>query len=183
MSVKCERIVFDFKRYQFFFGCQLKLHQPWWWNGSFSNIYFSNPHIDGQYQKGGLILPTLNKGDLGMPHPVRWGLEYFLFNPIALNLLPLVKSSKKGFPYTCKIYSWTRIGWPIGTWLLSVSWWTTHQKPFLVRILINKNGITKRILREDKKKGSRKNSRLPKKHLFYSRPEVPRTTLRRYKIS
>ena len=29
--------------------------------------------------------------------------ENFLFNPIALNLFPLVKASTKGFPYTCKI--------------------------------------------------------------------------------
>ena len=58
-----------------------------------------------------------------------------------------------------------------------------HQKPFLVQILIYKNGIIKRILREDKKKGPRRNSRLPKKHLFHSTPEVLRTTFRCYKIS
>ena len=67
-------------------------------------------------------------------------------------------------------------------WLLIVSYWTTNQKPFLVQILIYKNGIIKRILREDKKNGPRRNSRLPKKRL-YSRPEVLRTTFKRYKIS
>ena len=45
------------------------------------------------------------------------------------------------------------------------------------------NGIIKRILREDKKKGPRRNSRLPKKHLFHSRPKVLWTTFRHYKIS
>ena len=53
----------------------------------------------------------------------------------------------------------------------------------LVQILIYKNGIIELILREGKKKGPRRNSRLPKKHLFHSRPEVLRTTFRRYKIS
>ena len=33
--------------------------------------------------------------------------------------------------------------------LLIVSYWTTNQKPFLVQILIYKNGIRKQILRED----------------------------------
>ena len=70
----------------------------------------------------------------------------------------------------------------MGIWLLIVSYWTTNQKSFLVQILIYKNGVIKQILREDKKKGPRRNSRLPK-YLFYSRPEVLRTTFRRYKIS
>ena len=39
------------------------------------------------------------------------------------------------------------------------------------------------IPRVDKKKGPRRISRLPKKHLFHSRPEVLRTTFRHYKIS
>ena len=40
---------------------------------------------------------TLNKGEMGMAHPVRWGWE------VALNLFSFVKASKEGFPYTYKI--------------------------------------------------------------------------------
>ena len=128
---------------------------------------------------------TLNKGQLGIAHPVRWGWE-FCSTLIALNLFPLVKASKKYIHillYTCKIKSWTRIGWPMGIWLLIVSNSIINQKPFLSRYWSIKKGIIKRFLREDKKNGPRRNSRLPKKYLFHSRPEVLRTTFRRYKIS
>ena len=37
-------------------------------------------------------------------------------------------------------------------WLLIVSYWTTNQKTFLVQILIYKNRMVKRIIREDKKR-------------------------------
>ena len=89
------------------------------------------------------------------------------------------------FNYTCKIKSWTRFDWPMGIWLIIVSYETTNQKPFLVQNLIYKIGIIKRIHREDEEKCPRRNSRLPKKHLFqeWKRPEVLRKTFRRYKIS
>ena len=40
----------------------------------------------------------------------------------------------------------------MGIWLLIVSYWTTNQKPFLVQILIYKNGMKKWIFREDEKR-------------------------------
>ena len=37
-------------------------------------------------------------------------------------------------------------------WLLIVSYWTTNQKSSLVQILIYKNRMVKRIIREDEEK-------------------------------
>ena len=70
----------------------------------------------------------------------------------------------------------------MGIWLLIVLL-DNQSETILVQILVYKNGIIKRILREDKKKGPRRNSRLLKNHLFPSRPEVVRKTFSRYKIS
>ena len=109
--------------------------------------------------------------------------KFLLLNPIALNLFPLVKASKRFFPYTCKIYSWTRIGWPMGIWLLVVSYWKTNQKPFLLSILISKKWDRETNPQRGWEKGPRRNSRLPKKHLFHSRPEELPTTFRHYKNS
>ena len=71
----------------------------------------------------------------------------------------------------------------MGIWLLIVFYWTTNQKTFLVQIFIYKKWDGKTNLQRGWEKGPRRNTRLPKKHPFYSRPEALRTTFRLYKNS
>ena len=54
---------------------------------------------------------------------------------------------------------------------------------FLIQILIYKKWDKKTNPQRGWEKGPRRNSRLPKKHLFYSRPETLRTTFKHYKNS
>ena len=68
----------------------------------------------------------------------------------------------------------------MGIWLLIVSYWTTNQKLFLVQILIDKNGMIKRILREDEKKKDQEETQDCQRSISCT-PEALRTTFRRYK--
>ena len=52
----------------------------------------------------------MSKGRFNFAQNVSWAcliqsvmLRIFLFNPIALNLFPLVRVSQNGFPYTSRI--------------------------------------------------------------------------------
>ena len=99
-SDKCETIVFDFKGQRIYLIFRLSTNFIDYNDetGHFVKHIFLVLILKVNVKNGGLILLH--------PKKVSWaGLiqsgeaENFLFKPIALNLFPLVKASKKGFPY------------------------------------------------------------------------------------
>ena len=86
-------------------------------------------------------------------------------------MLPLDNAYKRGFPDTS------------GNMTPNCFFLDNEIETILVHISIYKNGIRKQIPREDEKRGPRRNARLPKKHLFHSRPKALRATFKRYKMS
>ena len=152
-SVKWETVVFDFKGQRIFliFRLSTNLIDHNDETGHFVKHSFLVLIFKVNVKREILFCSNVNKGELGMAHPVRWGWE-FLVQPHCSKLFALVKASKKGFPNTREIKSRPRICWPMGIWLLIVSYWTTNQKPSLVQILIYENRMIKRIIREDEKR-------------------------------
>ena len=56
-----------------------------------------------------------------MAYSARWGWE-FLVQPHCLKPIPIGQRILKGFSLYLYMSSWTRIGWPMGIWFLTVQW-------------------------------------------------------------